>query len=43
MHTVVNVFNIHLMKDVLEYSFQKFNKMPVFDLLDYPYVIKKFR
>lgn len=36
MHTVVNIFNIHLMKDVLEYSFQKFNKMPVFDLLDYP-------
>ena len=36
MHTVANVFNIHLMKDVFEYSFKKFNKMPGFDLLDYP-------
>ena len=36
MHTVVNVFNIHLMKDVIEYAYKKFNKMPGFDLLDYP-------
>jgi len=36
MHTVANVFNIHLMKDIVEYSFKKFNKMPGFDLLDWP-------
>ena len=36
MHTVINVFNIHLLKDIVEFSYSNFGKMPYFDLLDYP-------
>ena len=36
MHTVINVFNIHLLKDIVEFSYGSFGKMPYFDILDYP-------
>ena len=36
MHTVINVFNIHLLKDIVEFSYSNFGKMPDVDMLDYP-------
>ena len=36
MHTVINVFNIHLLKDIVEFSYSHFGKMPDVDMLDYP-------